>query len=257
MCKMNMVLHGLQDFRIEYGDTLSNPKLVEGGKLKTYDRVVANFPFSMDWDNKIAARDPYNRFRYGIPPEKDKADFAFIQHMFSNLNRNGQAAIICSQGVLFRGNEEEEIRKSMIKEDIIEGIIALPPKLFYGTGIPGCVLILNRNKPENRKNEIILIYAARDYEEGKVRNKLRQSDLQKIVSAFREYKDIDRYCHVAEFVELQENDFNLNVPRYVDTSEAEEEIDIQQTIDDLKRIEKENQEIEIQISNDLKELGFQ
>ena len=96
----------LLDFKIEYGDTLSNPKLVEGGRLKTYDRVLANFPFSMDWDNKIAARDPYNRFRFGIPPEKDKADFAFIQHMFSNLNGKGQAAIICSQGVLFRGNEE-------------------------------------------------------------------------------------------------------------------------------------------------------
>jgi type I restriction enzyme M protein len=143
MCKMNMVLHGVLDFKIEYGDTLSNPKLVEGGKLKTYERVLANFPFSMDWDNKIAARDPYNRFRFGIPPEKDKADFAFIQHMFSNLNKNGHAAIICSQGILFRGNEEEEIRKNMIKEDIIEGIVALPPKLFYGTGIPGSVLILN------------------------------------------------------------------------------------------------------------------
>src|SRR5215208_6282831 len=198
MCKMNMVLHGVLDFKIEYGDTLSNPKLVEGGTLKTYDRVVANFPFSMDWDNKIAARDPYNRFRFGIPPEKDKADFAFIQHMVSSLNKNGQAAIICSQGILFRGNEEEEIRKNMIRADIIEGIIALPPKLFYGTGILGSVLILNRNKPENRKNKIILIYAARDYEEGTVRNKIRESDIQKMISAFKGYKVIDRYCHVAE-----------------------------------------------------------
>jgi len=256
MCKMNMVLHGVLDFKIEYGDTLSNPKLVEGGTLKTYDRVVANFPFSMDWDNKIAARDPYNRFRFGIPPEKDKADFAFIQHMFSNLNRNGQAAIICSQGVLFRGNEEEEIRKSMIKEDIIEGIIALPPKLFYGTGIPGCVLILNRNKPENRKNKIILIYAARDYEEGKVRNKLRQSDLQKIVSAFKNYHEIERYCHIADFEEIQENGFNLNVPRYVDISESEKELDIQDTIDELKRLEGERQQISVKVDGYLKDLGF-
>jgi type I restriction enzyme M protein len=192
MCKMNMVLHGILDFNIEYGDTLSNPKLVEGGRLKTYDRVLANFPFSMNWDNKIATRDPYNRFRFGIPPEKDKADFAFIQHMFSSLNKNGQAAIICSQGILFRGNEEEEIRKNMIKEDIIEGIVALTPKLFYGTGIPGCVLILNRKKSENLKNKIILIDAAREYEEGKVRNKLRDSDIEKIVSAFKDHKDIGR-----------------------------------------------------------------
>lgn len=256
MCKMNMVLHGIEDFRIEYGDAIVNPKLVEGGKLIVYDKVLANFPFSMDWDNKNAARDPYNRFRFGIPPSQDKADFAFIQHMFASLNNKGQAAIICSQGVLFRGNEEENIRKSMINEDIIEGIIALPQKLFYGTGIPGCILILNRNKPAKHKNKIIFIYTARDYEEGKVRNKLREEDIKKIVSAFKKYEDIERYCHVAEIDELKENDFNLNVPRYVDISESEEEIDIQATINNLKKLEKERQEIEIQVNSNLKELGF-
>jgi len=169
---------------------------------------------------------------------------------------NDQAAIICSQGILFRGNQEEMIRENMIKEDIIEGIIAFPPKLFYGTGIPGCVLILNRNKPKDRKNRIILIHAAKDYEEGKVRNKLRGSDIQNIVSAFKNYKDIDRYCHIAEFEELKENDFNLNVPRYVDISEAEEEIDIQTTINELNKLEKEKEEIELQVTANLKELGF-
>jgi len=256
MCKMNMVLHNVVDFKIEYGDTLSNPKLTEGGKLKTYDRVLANFPFSMDWDNKIAARDPYNRFRFGIPPEKDKADFAFIQHMFSSLNKNGQAAIICSQGILFRGSEEEEIRKKMIGEDVIEGIIALPPKLFYGTGIPGCILILNRNKPENRRHRIILIYAARDYEEGKIRNKLRDIDIQTIVSAFNDYKNSQGYCHIADLNQLKENEFNLNVPRYVDISESVKEIDIQATIDELNKLAKENQEIETQLNTSLKEMGF-
>lgn len=144
----------------------------------------------------------------------------------------------------------------MITEDIIEGVVALPPKLFYGTGIPGCVLILNRNKPENRKNKVIFIYAAKDYEEGKVRNKLRDSDLEKIVSAFRKHEDIDRYCHIAEIEELKENEYNLNVPRYVDISEPEEEIDIQTTIDDLKKLEKEKQELEIQVDANLRELGF-
>jgi type I restriction enzyme M protein len=210
----------------------------------------------MDWDNKIAAKDPYNRFRFGIPPEKDKADFAFIQHMFASLNRNGQAAIICSQGILFRGNEEKTIREGMIKEDVIEGIVALPPKLFYGTGIPGCVLILNRNKTENRKNKIIFIHAAKDYEEGKVRNKLRDSDLQRIVSAFKNYREIDRYCHIAESEELKENEFNLNVQRYVDISEPEEQIDIQATINELRKLEKEKQELEIQVGASLRELGF-
>ena len=256
MCKMNMVLHGIEDFRIEYGDAIVNPKLVEGGKLITYDKVLANFPFSMDWDNKNAARDPYNRFRFGIPPSQDKADFAFIQHMFSSLNNKGQAAIICSQGVLFRGNEEENIRKNMINEDILEGIVALPPKLFYGTGIPGCVLILNRNKLAKRKNKIIFIYAARDYEEGKVRNKLREEDIKMIVTAFRNYEDIDKYCHVAEIDELKENEYNLNVPRYVDISETEDEIDIQATINELKKLGKEREEIGIQVNKNLKELGF-
>jgi len=255
MCKMNMVLHGISDFNIEYGDVLSNPKLVEGGKLKTYDRVIANFPFSMDWDNKGAEKDSYNRFRFGVPPAKDKADFAFIQHMFSHLNDKGQAAIICSQGVLFRGGEEAKIREGMINEDIIEGIIALPVKLFFGTGIPGCVLILNKKKLEKRKNKIIFIYAAKDYLENQ-RNKLREEDINKIVKHFKDFKDDERYCHIADFDELKENEFNLNVPRYVDISEPEEEIDIQETIDELKTLDKERQKIEVKVTADLKELGF-
>jgi type I restriction enzyme M protein len=256
MCKMNMVLHNVSDFKIEHGDTLTNPKLVEGGRLKKYDKVIANFPFSMDWDNKIASKDPYNRFRFGVPSSKGKADFAFIQHMFSCLNDRGQAAIICSQGVLFRGNEESTIREKMIKEDIIESVIALPPKLFYGTGIPGCVLVLNKKKPANRRNKIILIYAAKEFEEGKVRNKLRDKDIKKITSAFKNYENVDGYCHITDFEELKENEFNLNVPRYVDISITEDEIDIQLTIEELQRLEKEIQDIEIHVHNNLRELGF-
>jgi type I restriction enzyme M protein len=120
MCKMNMVLHGVIDFKIGYGDVLTNPKLVEGGRLRTYDKVLANFPFSMDWDNSIAARDPYNRFRFGIPPSQDKADFAFIQHIFSSPNSKGQAAIICSQGILFRGNGREQWNEIHPASDIIK-----------------------------------------------------------------------------------------------------------------------------------------
>jgi type I restriction enzyme M protein len=144
----------------------------------------------------------------------------------------------------------------MIKEDVIEDIVALPQKLFYGTGIPGCVLILNRNKPENRKKKIMFIHAAKDYEEGKVRNKLRVSDIEKIVSAFKNNKDIDGYCHIADLDELNENEFNLNVPRYVDISESDEEVDIQSTINDLKKIGKERKKIDSLVYTNLEELGF-
>jgi len=257
---MNLVVHGITDFRIEHGDVLENPKLIEGG-LKTYDKVLANFPFSENWKNKGKEKDPYERFVYGIPPGKDKADFAFIQHMLTCLNNNGQAAIVASQGVLFRGKEEKKIRKNMIlgiPEKRIEAVIALPPAIFYGTSIPGCVLILNRNKPEERKNKILFYYAAHkgDYLEQPKRNILRDDDAKKIIEAFRSYKDIDRYCHIADIEEIEENDFNLNVPRYVDISEPEEEIDIQDTIDELKKLAKEREEIELKVRQDLKELGL-
>jgi type I restriction enzyme M protein len=264
MCKMNLVLHGIIDPKIEFGDVLSNPKLVQGGRLSPYDRVLANFPFSMDWDNAGAAKDPYGRFRYGIPPAKDKADFAFIQHMLASLNERGRAAIICSQGILFRGGEEEAIRKNMIlgdpqkglQGDVIDGIVALPEKLFYGTGIPGCVLLLNRNKPAERKNKIIFIYGAKEYEEGKNRNKLRQQDIDKITRAFGDYKDIDRYCHVAELDEIKENEYNLNVPRYVDISEPDGEIDVQSVIEETTRLHEEQTKLTGQVLGELKNLGY-
>ena len=256
MCKMNMVLHGITDFTIGYGDVLSDPQLINGGKLNKYDKILANFPFSMDWDNKSADKDPYDRFSFGVPPANGKADFAFIQHMYSQLNDTGQAAIICSQGVLFRGHVEAQIREGMINQDAIEGIIALPEKLFFGTGIPACVMILNRSKPKPRKNKVIFIYAAKDYQEGKNRNKLRDQDVARVAKAFHSFKDIDRYCHVADYEELKENEFNLNVPRYVDISELEEEIDIQSVISDLKKLDKERANLESNVWKDLKELKF-
>ena len=256
MCKMNMVLHGISAFSIEFGDTLSNPKQIDGGRLRTYDRVLANFPFSMDWDNKSAEKDPYDRFRFGVSPAKGKADFAFIQHMLAQLNEKGQAAIVCSQGVLFRGGVEAKIREGMINEDAIEGIVALPEKLFFGTGIPACILILNKSKPAKRKSKIIFIYGAKEYLEGKNRNKLGDADIKKITKAFQGFRDVDRYCHVAGFDELKENEFNLNVPRYVDISEPEEEIDIQEAYDELRQSQKEQEKLRKKVESDLKELGI-
>jgi len=264
MCKMNMVLHGILDFVIEDGDVVEIPKFTSGGKLDKFHKVLANFPFSENWDSKKGEKDSYNRFAYGIPPSKGKADYAFIQHMLAILNEKGKAAIVSSQGVLFRGDDEEEIRKKMIlgdpdnnlQGDVIECIIALPNKLFYGTPIPACILVLNKNKAVNRKNKILFIYAAKEFVPGSPRNKLGEENIKKIADAYKDFKDIDKYCHVAELDELEENEYNLNVPRYVDISEPEEPIDIQETIGELKKLEKEGVEIQAKVEQDLKELKF-
>ncbi len=264
MCKMNMVLHEISDARIEHGDTLEKPKLIEGSELIKYDRVLANFPFSEDWKPSGKGSDPFNRFKYGIPPGDKKADFAFIQHMLASLNENGMAAIIGSQGVLFRGGSEEEIRKKMIlgneelKGDVIEGIIALPAKLFYGTSIPGCIFILNKNKPNERKNKIIFINAARKghYLELPKRNIFREKDIKEIVSIFKKFKEEYGFCHIAELDEIIENGFNLNVSRYVDTSEPNELVDISKTIVEIKQIQKEVEDSKKIVTSDLKKLGL-
>lgn len=255
MCKMNMILHGVLDFQIEHENTLKNPMLVEDGELLKFDRIIANFPFSMIWDSTNAANDPYGRFNLGIPP-KNFADFAFIQHIYSTLNENGKAAIISSQGVLSRGGDEGKIRKALVKADHIEGIISLPKNLFYGTGIPACVLILNKNKTKERKNKIIFIYAVKDYLDAGKRDLLRPQDISKIVSAFQNYKESNKYCHIVDENEIIENDYNLNVARYIDIFDPKQEIDIQKTIEELEKLDTERKKIQIRVNTDLKELGF-
>jgi len=264
--KMNMVIHGITDFKIEHGDVLEKPKLLEDGKLRTYDRVLANFPFSEDWDNTGQENDAYNRFVYGVPPSKDKADFAFIQHMYACLNKNGVAAIVASQGVLFRGNVERKIRETMIlgdsekgiQGDIIEAIIALPPAIFYGTPIPGCILLLNRNKPDKRKNKILFYYAAHkeDYSEQPNRNILREEDIEKITLAIKNYDEISKRCHIADLDELRENKFDLNVPRYVDISTPEEPINVQDSINTIKKLEANKIKLNKIVNEDLTGLGY-
>ena len=256
MCVMNMIVHGIENFRIENDNLHTNPLLVENGKLLQYDKVIANYPFSRDWDSSRGEKDPYGRYPFGIPLSKGKADYAFIQEMYSHLNDKGQATIVCSQGILYRGKTEGKIRQAFVEHDVIDTIIALPANLFYGTTIPASILILDKNKPEKRKGKILFVNAAKDFQEGKGRDRLRDSDIKKIKSTVKSFKDIDRYCHIADLDELKENEFNLNVPRYVDISEPEEEIDIQATIDELKKLDKEREKIELQVNKDLKELGF-
>jgi len=256
MCRMNIILHGIQGTRIEHENVLKNPLLLDksGGLLK-YDKVIANYPFSQNWNEKdYASKDSWNRFKYGIPSKKKKADFAFIQHMVSILNDNGKAAIISSQGVLFRGSQEKKIRESLVSEDIIEAIIALPENLFYATGVPACILLLNKNKSKERKNKILIIYAAKDYEDQKKRDKLRTQDIEKIISHLKAYKNVYGYSVVINSKDIIENKYNLNVPRYVDITEPEKQLNISKEFELLQKIQNEWSKSQQIIQKDKKEI---
>ena len=218
ICKMNMILHGITNAFIEKGDTIRNPKHLKEGELMTFDRVIANPPFSLDkWGRDDVEKDPFVRFRYGLPP-KGMGDLAFVQHMIASLNSEGVLGVVMPHGVLFRGSSEKEIREGILEDDILEAVIGLPSALFYGTGIPACILIINKNKPEKRKNKVLFINAELEYEDGKNQNKLRIEDIKHIVDTFNAYKDEKRYSKVVDISEIKENDYNFNIRRYADTT---------------------------------------
>jgi type I restriction enzyme M protein len=258
ICKMNMLLHGLQSARLEKGDTLRDPKLIRGqGKLMEFDIVIANPPFSLkNWGYEEAQHDTHRRFRFGIPP-KSYGDYAFVQHMIATLNPKGRAGIVLPHGVLFRGGAEGKIRKGILEEDFIEAIIGLPSNLFFGAGIPACLYIINKNKPKERKGKVFVLYGANDYLKGKNQNKLRQEDIEKIVNAYRGYRSIEKYCRPVSLDEIRANEYNLNITRYIDITEEEEPIDVQAVIKELKGLKKERSEVEKKVNHYLKELGFQ
>lgn len=257
ICKMNMLLHGLPDVDIRRGDVIRDPKFVLDGNLMVFDRVIANPPFSLNkWGYDVAENDGFGRFgKYGLPP-KTKGDFAFVEHMIAALNDKGKLGVVVPHGVLFRGAAEGRIRKNLFKEDIVEAVIGLPPKLFYGTGIPAAILVINKDKPLERKDSVLFIAADGEYEEGKNQNTLRDKDIEKIVQAYRDYKDIPKYCRVVPFSEIKENDYNLNISRYVDTLPEEETIDVAEAIKKLQLLEVEKQRITAKMNEYLKELGY-
>jgi type I restriction enzyme M protein len=192
----------------------------------TFDRVIANPPFSLKkWGKDECDNDGYGRFPYGTPP-KDAGDLAFVQHMVASINDEGMAGIVMPHGVLFRGSSEKAIRQGLLEDDLLEAVVGLPSGLFYGTGIPACLLIINKNKASERKNKVLFINSELEFEEGKNQNKLRPQDIEKIIATFNDYQDIKRYAKVVELSEIQENDFNLNIRRYADTSPPPEIFDV-------------------------------
>lgn len=226
ICKMNMFLHGVYSADIRKGDTLREPQHTEHGALLTFDRVIANPPFSLKmWGKEEVENDAYGRFPYGTPP-KDAGDLAFVQHMIASLNADGMMGVVMPHGVLFRGASEKEIRKGILNDDLLEAVIGLPAALFYGTGIPACLLIINKNKPTERKGKVLFINGELEFEEGKNQNKLRQQDIDKIVSTFNDYTEIKRYSKVVTLEDIAQNDYNLNIRRYADTSPPPEIFDV-------------------------------
>lgn len=226
ICRMNMFLHGVFNADIRKGDTLGDPQHTRGGELMLFDRVIANPPFSLKkWGKDIADNDPYGRYPYGTPP-KNAGDLAFIQHMIASLNAEGKMGVVVPHGVLFRGSSEKKIRKGILEDDLLEAVIGLPSALFYGTGIPAALLIINKNKPIERKGKILFINGELEYQEGKNQNKLREKDIQHILSVYDAFVDEKRYSIVVDMEEIRENDYNLNIRRYADTSPPPEPFDV-------------------------------
>ena len=256
ICKMNMLLHGLPDARIEKGDTIRDPKLVEEGELLLYDRVIANPPFSLDeWGRDVAESDGYGRFRFGVPP-KTKGDLAFVQHMVAVLNAAGRLGVVMPHGVLFRGAAEGRIRQGLLREDLFEAVIGLAPNLFYGTGIPASLLVLNRDKPAARKGKVLFIDASGEFEEGSNQNRLRDRDVEHVARTFQAFADEEKYARVVPLAEIERNDWNLNISRYVDTSEEEERIDVAEAVRKLRALEGERAAAEAAMNRYLAELGY-
>ncbi|MDG2658676.1 N-6 DNA methylase, partial [Vibrio parahaemolyticus] len=202
-----------------------------------------------------AESDEYGRFRFGIPP-KTAGDYAFIQHMIATLNHKGKAGVVMPHGVLFRAGAEGKIRQEIIEEDLIEAVIALPSNLFYGTGIPACILILNRGKTEERKNKIFFLDGSQDYQEEKNQNILRDQDIERIVAVYENHEEVEKYCRSVSIEEIRGNDYNLNIARYIDTTEEEEQIDVAAALIELHKLENERKETELVMYGYLKELGY-
>lgn len=260
---MNMFLHGFDNASIRWGDTLRNPKHIEGDQLMKFDTVVANPPFSLDkWGQEEAETDKYNRYVRGVPP-KSKGDWAFISHMIeSAYTDTGMVGVVVPHGVLFRGSAEGRIRKKVIEDNLLDAVIGLPANLFFGTGIPAAILIFNKGKEE--RTDTLFIDASQSYAPGKNQNELLPEHIAKIVSSYERFKANkvpvgivdEKYSYVSTFEELTENEFNLNIPRYVDTFEEEDEIDITAVQGEIDVLEKKLKAVQQEMAKYLKELNL-
>jgi type I restriction enzyme M protein len=273
ICKLNMILHGYMDANIAKGDTLGDPKHRDSDDtVKTFDRVIANPPFSMDgwWDaEEVSAEaqgakpnytknvnDGFGRFTYGVPP-RSYGDLAFAQHMIASLRQDGRMGVVLPHGVLFRGSSEGKIRTGMLKDDIIEAVIGIPKNLFYNTGIPACVLIINKSKPAELKGKVIFIDASAEFKAGSNMNMLEPEHMEKVVQAYNAGEEVDKFMRIVLMSEIKENDYNLNIARYIDTSAEEEQVDIEATLKEITELEQAEEQIDTKLKAYLQELGYE
>ena len=256
LAKMNMFLHGEDNHRIEWGDTIRNPKLQDSnGGLLHFDIVTANPPFSLEkWGHENAEHDPWGRFERGVPP-KTKGDYAFILHMIETLKpQTGRMGVVVPHGVLFRGSSEGAIRTRLIEENLLDAVIGLPEKLFFGTGIPAAILIFKKHKDDKK---VLFIDASREFKSEKNQNKLTDDNLRKIIDTYFKRETVEKYAYLATLDEIKENDFNLNIPRYVDTFEEEDEIDLMAVRTERLTLQSQLLELETQMEGYLHELGYE
>lgn len=260
LARMNMFLHAKDAAQIEWCDTLNGPALVEGDHLRKFDVVVANPPFSLDkWGAENAEADPFQRFWRGVPP-KSKGDYGFITHMIEIAKRqSGRVAVIVPHGVLFRGGAEGRIRKALIEENLLDAVVGLPANLFTTTGIPVAILIFDRSReaggPNEGRRDVLFIDASKEFTPGKTQNVMDDTHTERVLQTYATRAEIEKYSHRASPDEVAENDYNLNIPRYVDTFEPEEEIDVAALQREIDGIETELAEVRRKMAGYLKELG--
>jgi len=260
--ELNMFIHSKDAARIEWCDTLNSPALIEGDRLMKFNVVVANPPFSLDkWGAEHADHDRFNRFWRGVPP-KSKGDWASITNMIERaLPQEGRVAVVVPHGVLFRGGAEGRIRRAMIEENLLDAVVGLPGNLFPTTSIPVAILLFDRAREKGGSREhvrdVLFVDASREFIPGKNQNQLSEAHFQKIVSTVAERRNVDKYAYVAPLDEIAGNDFNLNIPRYVDTFEEEEEIDVAAVQREIEKLERELADVRERMREHLKALGVE
>ena len=260
LAKMNMFLHGIDDAVLEWGDTINNPRLLEAGNLMKFDRVVANPPFSLDkWGADSAASDTYGRFTRGVPP-KSKGDWAFVLHMIETAqNQAGRVVVVVPHGVLFRGAAEGRIREQVLKENLLDAVIGLPEKLFSTAAIPVALLVFDRRRekdgPWEDRKDVLFVDASKEFESGRNQNMLTEANIKRIIETVEARQEIEKFAHLATPEEIAENGYNLNIPRYVDTFEEEEEIDLAAVQAEIDALDKELAETRARLRDHLKGLG--